>query len=73
MLLTPRLRRLQERAAAFVPFLPLPLALRADARTVKVARAPQPSPLRRLARRVRRRLAVVLGRRTEPKTRAGKA
>ncbi|MFE7173158.1 glycosyltransferase family 2 protein [Streptomyces sp. NPDC057616] len=54
-------------------FLPLPLALRADSHTVKVARAPQPSPLRRLARRVRRRLAVVLGRRTEPKTRAGKA
>ncbi|MGY6026643.1 glycosyltransferase family 2 protein [Streptomyces spinosirectus] len=54
-------------------FLPLPLALRADSHSVEVARAPQPSALRRLARRVRRKLAVVLGRRTDSKTKAGKA
>jgi len=54
-------------------FLPLPLSLRANSHSVAVARAPQPSALRRLARRVRRKLAVVLGRRTDSKTRAGKA
>ncbi|PTM85735.1 glycosyltransferase family 2 protein [Streptomyces sp. VMFN-G11Ma] len=54
-------------------FLPLPLALRADAHSVRVARPPRPSMLRRVARRARRALAVVLGRRNVVKTRAGKA
>ncbi|MFJ9539578.1 glycosyltransferase family 2 protein [Streptomyces sp. NPDC101225] len=54
-------------------FLPLPFVLRADSHAVGVARAPQPSALRRLARRVRRRLAVALGRRAAPKPRAAKA
>jgi glycosyltransferase involved in cell wall biosynthesis len=54
-------------------FLPLPLALRADAHAVKVARPPRPSLLRRAARKARRTLAGVLGRRNVPKTRAGKA
>ncbi|MFR0366450.1 glycosyltransferase family 2 protein [Streptomyces sp. MCC20] len=54
-------------------FLPLPLALRADGRSVKVVRAPQRSVVRRLARRTRRGLAVLLGLRARPGTGAGKA
>ncbi|WP_328430852.1 MULTISPECIES: glycosyltransferase family 2 protein [unclassified Streptomyces] len=45
-------------------FLPLPLALRADTTSVKVVRTRRPSALRRVARRARRALAAVLGRRT---------
>ncbi|WP_406439763.1 glycosyltransferase [Streptomyces sp. NBC_01613] len=52
-------------------FLPLPLALRADTSSVKVVRTPRPSAVRRLARRARRALAAVLGRRTA--SRAAKA
>ncbi|MCX5418447.1 glycosyltransferase family 2 protein [Streptomyces sp. NBC_00078] len=45
-------------------FLPLPLALRADTTSVQVVRTRRPSALRRVARRARRSLAAVLGRRT---------
>ena len=54
-------------------FLPLALALRADTNTVQVVRTPQPSAVRRLARRARRALAAVLGRRTASKATARKA
>ncbi|MGW1558696.1 glycosyltransferase family 2 protein [Streptomyces sp. NPDC002144] len=43
-------------------FLPLPLALHADAHTVRAVRTPRASPLRRLVRRAKRALAAILGR-----------
>jgi hypothetical protein len=43
-------------------FLPLPLALRAAAGSVEVVRPPRPGVVRQLARRVRRLLAVTIGR-----------
>ncbi|MDT0433793.1 MULTISPECIES: glycosyltransferase family 2 protein [Streptomyces] len=48
--------------AAVPRFLPLPLALRAGARTVEVVRRPHPGGPRRVARRLRRVLAALLGR-----------
>ncbi|MET7477990.1 glycosyltransferase family 2 protein [Streptomyces sp. NPDC005648] len=50
--------------AAEPRFLPLPLALRADTDAVAVVRPSGPPALSRLARRARRALAAVLGRRT---------
>ncbi|MEU6258342.1 glycosyltransferase [Streptomyces sp. NPDC047043] len=49
-------------------FLPLPLTLRGDSNSVKVVRTPRPGNVRRLARRARRALAAVLGRRTAART-----
>jgi hypothetical protein len=48
--------------AADPRFLPLPLALHADAHTVRAVRTPRASPLRRLVRRAKRALAAILGR-----------
>ena len=54
-------------------FLPLPLTVRGDSHSVKVVRTPQPGAVRRLARRARRALAAVLGRRTAARATAGRA
>jgi poly(ribitol-phosphate) beta-N-acetylglucosaminyltransferase len=54
-------------------FLPLPLTLRGDSNSVKVVRTPRPGAVRRLARRARRALAAVLGRRTASRATARKA
>ncbi|MER6423055.1 glycosyltransferase family 2 protein [Streptomyces sp. NPDC001137] len=60
--------------AAEPRFLPLPLALRADANSIKVVRTPRPSAVRRLARRARRALVAVLRRRAASRAaKAGKA
>ncbi|MGW2517011.1 glycosyltransferase family 2 protein [Streptomyces sp. NPDC001617] len=59
--------------AAEPRFLPLPLALRADTDSVKVVPNPGPSALSRLARKARRVLAAVLGRRTASGSKARKA
>ncbi|MFJ9122112.1 glycosyltransferase family 2 protein [Streptomyces sp. NPDC102394] len=53
--------------------LPLPLTLRAAGGSVTVVRTPRPSAVGRLARRARRALAAVLGRRTASASTARKA
>ncbi|MFI1562005.1 glycosyltransferase family 2 protein [Streptomyces sp. NPDC020490] len=58
--------------AAEPRFLPLPLSLSGDGRSVGVVRTPRPGTVRRLVRGARRMLAVALGRKSD-RGRAGKA
>ncbi|WP_427165007.1 glycosyltransferase family 2 protein [Streptomyces sp. C1-1] len=60
-------------ADADARYLPLPLTLRTANGSVKVVRTPRPSAVGRLARRARRALAAILGRRTASASKARKA